>query len=172
MWPLAQIIYAGGLGIYQSLNTIVTPGSTDGQINASLAGATGGTAAYELHQQQMLAALQPFFPHYNPRWVAAYTQWVNQLIGQIQVFLQPIIVDGQEHGGHYNPAVIAAQQADIIGYMADLNVFRNPANFDQLQAPYYAQVEVDLPEREDSAPGSFDPEEIGITSVKPADSAL
>jgi hypothetical protein len=166
MAQLAQIIYASGLGIYQALNTIVTPGATDAQINASLAAATGGAAAYEVRQQQMLAALQPYFPHYNPNWVAAYTQWVTQLIGQIQVFLQPIIVDGQQHGGHYNPAVIAAQQADIIGYMADLNVFRNPANYSQLQAPYFAQVPVELPEREDLVPGDFDPEEIGIDSVE------
>lgn len=166
MWPLAQTVYARGLEVFRALNAIVAAGATDAQIAAALAAATGGAAGYELSQQQMLATLQPFFPHYNPRWVAAYTQWVNQLIGQIQLFLHPIVVDGQDHGGHYTPAVIAAQTPDIIGYMGDLNVFRNPANYDQLQAPYVADSAVALPAQDDLRPGHFDPEEVGISSAE------
>jgi hypothetical protein len=163
---LAQLIYMAGLAIFQALNTIVEPGSTDDQISASLAAATGDASAYEIRQIQMLEALQPFFPHYNPNWVAAYTQWVTLLIAQIQPFLQPIIVDGQEHGGHYDPAVIAGQQADIIGYMGDLNIFRNPANYPQWQAPYTDYARVALSAREDLTPGDFDANEIGIRAVQ------
>ena len=167
MDQLAQIIYQTGFAIFQALNTIVTQGTPDAQIAAALQNASGAAIAYEVRQQQMLVALQPFFPHYNPNWVAAYTMWVNQLIGQIQIYLSPIEVYGQQHGGHFDWAAIAPQAPDLMGYMGDLNVFRNPANYDQWQAPYVAASGGKLPTRDVPAtPGTFDPKKVGIASAK------
>ncbi|MDR6120261.1 hypothetical protein QE370_003445 [Aeromicrobium sp. SORGH_AS981] len=160
----AIALYNLGLTIYRALQVIATPGSSNAQIAAAIATINTTTTAYQNTLSNMWNFLQPYFPHYNQRYVTAFQDWVGNGVTRIDTALAPVIMDGNAHGGVYSQAVLAAQAPDLMVCMGDLNAFRNPYNAQQLEVPYYNAPgqALQLPEREEILPGDFDPDTIGL----------
>jgi hypothetical protein len=128
-------VYDAGLQIFLALNAIL-----EHQSDETIAAAINVVGQWEATYQNGLGGcwtlMQPYLQNYNPQYIAALQQWVVAANAIIYGAINPIILDGNTHGGHYNVVIINAQVPPIQGAMAEMNALRNPINLDQYQAPF------------------------------------